>query len=343
MAAPEQIDVLVDYCISKGFKRVRIEGRTRELNTFFTKEQIENYLIERVRSLVPSLFEDNHSEIETLSLAKVFNDLSEQIGYDELQRRITERLNIIFPREAPLIWTRFEASEVTDPIPVLTPYDRNLHEIEAGFRELNLLSQLEYHQSLGEVLEGGDARRVAERLERLVGVLIKQPYADVHYEQSPSSRTSAYRSWELKSASDFEKAAAHHPLLDKIRSELKVEASTYQLAEDAKYESGFFGLYARSIRKYICGDEAIRKKVDDAFKGYTKSKIGGPIKAPTPEALVGVGGLSLGVDLVQAHPIFAVAGAPVIAGVVLILYTLGIDAFCKWIETEGQTADIEKS
>ena len=30
--------------------------------------------------------------------------------------------------------------------------------------------------------------------------------------------------------------------------------STYQLAQDARYESGFFGLYARVIRKYICGD-----------------------------------------------------------------------------------------
>jgi hypothetical protein len=74
------------------------------------------------------------------------------------------------------------------------------------------------------------------------------------------------------------------------------------------HESGFFGLYARTLRKYICGDKAIRKKVDDAFKAY--AKMGGALKAPTPEGVVGAGGLTLGVYLVQAVPALGMAGAP---------------------------------
>jgi|HubBroStandDraft_6_1064221.scaffolds.fasta_scaffold556339_1 hypothetical protein len=69
--------------------------------------------------------------------------------------------------------------------------------------------------------------------------------------------------------------------------------------------------------------------------------MGGSLKAPTPEGLVGTGGLTLGVYLVHAVPALRMAGAPVIAGVVLILYVLGVDAFCQWSEG-ARTHETEK-
>src|SRR5262249_48638374 len=109
----------------------------------------------------------------------------------------------------------------------------------------------------------------------------------------------------------------------------------YQLAVMAHHESGFFGLYARSLRKYICGNKEIRKKVEDSFRAY--SRMGGTLKTPTPEGIVGAGGLTLGVYLVQHIPMLGMAGAPVIAGIVLMLYVLGVDAFCAW--SDGLTTD----
>jgi hypothetical protein len=215
--------------------------------------------------------------------------------------------------------------------------------VAAGFRELNLLAETEYHQSLSDVLAENDKAKVAERLGRLVGVLIKEPFADAHDLSSPSRRTAAYRSWQLKNAADFDAIAATNPwqyqLFDRIRIELAPSITTYELAKDAQSESGFFGLYARTLKKYICGDKEVRKKVDDAFKAYTK--MGGSLKAPTPEGLVGTGGLTLGVYLVQAVPALGMAGAPVIAAVVLIIYVLGINAFCQWSD-HLQTSETEK-
>jgi hypothetical protein len=49
----------------------------------------------------------------------------------------------------------------------------------------------------------------------------------------------------------------------------------------------------------------------------------------TPERIVGAGGLSLGVYLVQHVPVLGYAGAPVVAGTIVVLYVLGVEAFCE--------------
>jgi hypothetical protein len=220
----------------------------------------------------------------------------------------------------------------------------NEDTIKAGFDELDLLADVEYHQPLSDVLAHPDKDKVAERIGRLVGVLIKEPFATASDLTIPSQRTAAYRSWQLKETREFDVVAAASPwqykLLDNIRAELALSITTYQLAQEAYYESGFFGLYARTLRKYICGDANVRKKVDDAFKAY--ARMGGSLKAPTPEGIVGAGGLTLGVYLVQAVPALGMAGAPVIAGVILILYVLGVSAFCQWSESP-RIDEIEKN
>jgi len=57
------------------------------------------------------------------------------------------------------------------------------------------------------------------------------------------------------------------------------------------------------------------------------------MKAPTPETIVLTGGLVLGAYLTSSVPVLASAGAPVIAGLVLIIYARGLDRFCRWTQT----------
>jgi hypothetical protein len=212
------------------------------------------------------------------------------------------------------------------------------NSLETGLAKLNALSSVEYHQQLSEIFADEDSEKVVARIGRLVGVLIKEPVAEARQLPTPSERTGAYRAWDLKRETDFNAALASNPqqreLFNKLRLELASEdewfatISDYILAQEAHHERGFFGLYARALHKYICGDKEIRKRVDDAFKAY--SKMGGRIKAPTPEAIVGAGGTTLGVYLIQHIPLLGLAGAPVVAGVVLVLYVLGVSAFCEW-------------
>ncbi len=217
-----------------------------------------------------------------------------------------------------------------------------------GFSELSSLAQDEYRESLQDIASDSNPQRCAERLGRLVGVMMKQPFATLESFSTPSEHTGAYRGWNLESREQFEipekKETWQYQTLAQIRQELTVDSnyfnsfSVYELAENAQCETGFFGYFARILRKYICGNPEIRKKVESAIEQAKGDKT---IPTITPEMVVGSGGLALGAYLVQTIPILGIVGAPVIAAVVVILYTLGVRAFCEW--TEGlRTNEDEK-
>jgi hypothetical protein len=56
--------------------------------------------------------------------------------------------------------------------------------------------------------------------------------------------------------------------------------------------------------------------------------------------LVQAGGLALGAYLVARIPVFGFVGAPVVAGFVLVLYSIGSDAFCKYLDDRYE--DLER-
>lgn len=211
-------------------------------------------------------------------------------------------------------------------------------ELERGFLELGQLAESEYHESLKDITLDPDPQHRAIRLGRLVGVMLKQPFAEVQELSMPSSRTGAYRAYDLIDARDFGKPFRtetwQYQVLARMQRDVSssdnyvARMSLYQFAEYAHHEVGFFAFFVRDLRDYICGDKKVRKKVDDAIKAA--SRIGTKLPKLTPEVIVGAGGLTLGAYLVQAIPILGMVGAPVIAAIVIILYTLGLDAFCKW-------------
>jgi hypothetical protein len=212
-------------------------------------------------------------------------------------------------------------------------------ELMQGFTKLGELAESEYHESLKDITLDPDPQYRAIRLGRLVGVMLKQPFAEVQELSKPSSRTGAYRAYDLIDRREFGKPFRtetwQYQVLERMQKDASshdnyiAQMSLYQFAEYAHHEVGFFAFLARDLRDYICGDTKIRKKVDDAIK-KTASTTGTKLPKLTPEVIVGAGGLTLGAYLVQAIPILGMMGAPVIAAIVVILYTLGLDAFCEW-------------
>jgi hypothetical protein len=83
------------------------------------------------------------------------------------------------------------------------------------------------------------------------------------------------------------------------------------------------------LRSYICSDKKIRNKVKKALKSIPGVRMG-IANVVTPEIAVATGGYSLGDYLASSVPILGAASPIVVAGVVVILYTLGLDAFCRW-------------
>ena len=213
----------------------------------------------------------------------------------------------------------------------------NEAQLEEGFTELQKLAKGDYHQSLEEVLSDHDERTAFMRLGRLIGVSLKQPFATPMPMRSvEDSRSPSYRGWEL-ARDRFRRPDVQQTWQYRTLEALLHEApdgrrfaSVEQLADDAHYERGFFTYLARSAHKYICGDPAIRKEIDKHVRAAKKA--GFSTKHLTPEVLVQAGGLALGAYLVAHIPVFGFVGAPVVAGFVLVLYSIGSDAFCKYLE-----------
>jgi hypothetical protein len=219
----------------------------------------------------------------------------------------------------------------------------NESEFMAGLDELDQLSRGDYHKPLQTVFTELPAADAAERLERLIGVTLKAPFAQPEDLPAPSPYSHAYRGWNLdekRFASPSAPSTWQYRTLEGLCREPENAGrfpTVLDLARDAHFERGFFGYLARSLQKYICGDPEIRKAIDNSLR---QGKAAGfDVRLLTPQQLVQGGGLALGSYLVTHIQILGLVGAPVIAGLVLLLYTIGVDAFCAWVK---DSASIER-
>jgi hypothetical protein len=219
-------------------------------------------------------------------------------------------------------------------------------EFEVSLRQLDTLAREEYHVSLAEVatrLHDSDEHRLL-RVGRLLGVTLKQPFAISEVLDAPSPFSGAYRAWKLKAEGAFDDPQARscwqYKALEALRSDPEViqslgwqPPSVYVLAETAQSERGFFWYLAMSCRRYLCRDAKLRSQIDREVKAAKRA--GFDLKNVTPEVIVASGGLAIGGALVQSIPALGMMGAPVIAGLVFIVYSVGIDAFCRWATDHG--------
>lgn len=131
-------------------------------------------------------------------------------------------------------------------------------ELEQSLRQLNDLAKDEYHASLAEVVsQPGDSEEIRLlRLGRLLGVILKRPFATSKDLDAPSPNSRAYRAWELNAEATFENPQARvcwqYQALEALRANPDVihslgwqPASVYDLATTAQSERGFF---------WFCGD-----------------------------------------------------------------------------------------
>lgn len=214
-------------------------------------------------------------------------------------------------------------------------------ELKRSLQQLNDLARDEYRSSLAEIVAcAGDSEETRLlRLGRLLGVTLKQPFARSRDLAAPSGRTRAYRAWDLEPEAAFEvpQTRTHwqYQALEALRSNPDViqslgwhPSSVYDLAATAQSERGFFWYLAMSCRRYVCRDAKLRDEIERGVQ--TARRAGLDVKNVTPELIVTSGGLTIGAALVQAVPALGMMGAPVIAGIIFILYSIGIDAFCRW-------------
>jgi len=213
----------------------------------------------------------------------------------------------------------------------------NTKELKQGLQKLNRLANADYHKPLTVVASAKNPKAVFDRVGRLVGVTLKEPFAKPQKLAHRSQVTRSYREWKLVpnrlSKPGVQSKWQYRTLEALLREEPKTgrhAVSVEQLATHAYYERAFFGLLAQSAAKYICGDPALRAQIDKSIadakaQGFTTKHL-------APDVLVQAGGLALATILIAHIPILAVVDAPVIAGFVVVLYSIGSDAFCHYVQ-----------
>jgi hypothetical protein len=215
-------------------------------------------------------------------------------------------------------------------------------EIAESLARLDSLAVDEYRMPLSDVIADEDATRSAARLGRLVGILLKEPFAVPTPRDKPSGVTGAYRSWLLVGEDAFNdperQETWQYKTLEKVRSDLVSEYpffedwNVWEFADYAGTERAFFGFFARAARRYICEKAETKRAVDEALRASAVGK-GAPLPA------------MIGADLVYHLSQIQFLGATditLIAGLSVILGRIGLDGFCDWSTKYIQVDDQDK-
>ena len=185
---------------------------------------------------------------------------------------------------------------------------------------------------------------------RLIGVMLKEPFADsvhrtksisteaviaLHWKQNDELRRLAPGTWQfLMMRALLDASGTHQPLTD----EQAFGKLTYY-----KYETSLAKFVLQAFRKRICGDAKASKEVSAAIAEAKRAGVN--LTKPTT-AYLSVGFAST-VALSVANlmpPTVAAVGAPVIGGIALLLIQVGVDGFCAWSrEAIAEADETEKS
>jgi hypothetical protein len=215
-------------------------------------------------------------------------------------------------------------------------------DLKQGFASLEALSLVDYRASLSTLWAMPDEKMAAHKIGRLVGVVLKEPFSQPLLQPIPSQYSGSYRNWNLDENA-FSIAEKHNCWQYATLEKLKEENGMYDVkmfALHAYNERGFFKYLLKSVAKYLCGDQKLRKEIESQIRKLKKDGLNVP--NITPEWVVASGGILLGNYLIQTVPLLGTVGVPVIAGLVLIIYRIGLDGFCEWSNSLRDEAEIEK-
>ncbi len=174
------------------------------------------------------------------------------------------------------------------------------------------------------------------RIARLMGVIVKEPFAEPHAADPEHTQTGTRREWELdgrlletpEAATNWQYAA-----LAELGTE-SGQSSVKAFAEAAHYELGLFKFMARSLRDRICGEPNVARHVDAAVGEVRNNRFNLSVE----QTLTSASAASLAGYIALAVPWLGGPASPLVAAVVLILATGGLSKFCDWTAEQESEA-----
>lgn len=228
-------------------------------------------------------------------------------------------------------------------------------QIKAGVvtfaKDLDRLSTSHYGVSGAELLDSLDTAQGRRQYERLLGVLVKEPFATA-VSRPPTATTKARvrldwkppRQIEAAYSGKWQGAALHHMTSTNFiaagggRAAVKFKSAGKKatkaqhivaVAATAKTESGLGRKLLNAFHRRICGSAESSQAVKDAIKKAEQE--GHRLTDPT------VNGISVGAATIVGAAVgtlltgaLAAVAAPVVGGVALLLMQVGVEGFCDW-------------
>jgi hypothetical protein len=180
---------------------------------------------------------------------------------------------------------------------------------------------------------------------------MKEPLATSQTLDAPSIYTGAYLRWMLKDEETIlreEQSTWQYQVLAALREDEQVieslghqPPSVYNVALMAHHERGFFAYLVVSCRKYLCRDPKLREEISTQIEAAKGTGLN--IRNVSPETIVAAGGAAVGTALIQSIPVLGLVGTPVFAGLVVIIYSIGMDAFCQWALSRDLITGLESA
>lgn len=206
-----------------------------------------------------------------------------------------------------------------------------LETLEQGTHQLEALASEEYGQDLTSLLASVDDEFGTGRMYfgRLLGIILKEPFSQA---RSTPELAGARRRWDLIS-DRFKDPGAQSSWQYQVIHALQQESLDYkeeryskleQMVEEVKRETGFFWHVLRSIRKHVCADPQFAAQLRQAID-QAKAE-GSPASLPTAS----MAAATVATLLVTHVPWLAIAGAGLITGIIILIWRIGLDAFCSW-------------
>jgi hypothetical protein len=201
--------------------------------------------------------------------------------------------------------------------------------------ELQGLSRRHYREDLAAILGHAEEPLARRQYARLIGVLIKEPFADEHM-RAPSKSTKASIGLRWKDDAELRRIAPEtwqfafmRELNGEVRGRPVNDSEAFGQLTYYKYESSLGKFVFEAFRDRICGDPRATKVVRHAIAQAKHAGI--RLTDPTVTSLtVGVAS-SISVAIAGfLSPALAAVAAPVVGGLSLLMMQVGVDGFCRW-------------
>jgi len=209
--------------------------------------------------------------------------------------------------------------------------------ISQAFSELEGLASAEYGLTLSDILkEAAVGEELALlRFNRLLGVMLKEPFSDPYPIPPQHTKTHAARGWRCvpekmesdKAASSWQFAFIEAYLRVEEPNRPRSREGITSFVSDAAGESVLSVYVLKAIEKYLCGNAEAKEKVKKALEEAQKQGV--ELVSPMPENLIPAAGLGVCAIVTASIP-FGPALGPLAGGITILLLNIGLESFCEW-------------